>query len=37
MTPFAVTASFQASDPVARVVVADADGRHEVNVEQAGE
>lgn len=37
MTPFAVTASFNASDPVARVIVTDADGRHEVNVDQSGQ
>ena len=34
ITPFSVTHSFEASDPVERVVVHDHDGRHEVPVEQ---
>jgi hypothetical protein len=34
ITPFSVTHSFEASDPVERVVVHDRDGRHEVPVEQ---
>ena len=34
ITPFSVTHSFAASDPVERVVVHDHDGRHEVPVEQ---
>jgi len=35
MTPFEVTASFQADDPIPQVVVTDAAGRHEVKVDQA--
>lgn len=34
VTPFSVTYSFQASEPVERVVVHDHNGRHEVPVEQ---
>ena len=34
ITPFSVTHSFEASDPVERVVVHDRNGRHEVPVEQ---
>lgn len=34
ITPFSVTHSFEASDPVERVVVHDHNGRHEVSVEQ---
>jgi hypothetical protein len=34
ITPFSVTHSFEASDPVERVVVHDHDGRHEVPVAQ---
>jgi hypothetical protein len=35
MTPFEVTASFKADDPIREVVVTDAEGRHEVTVDQA--
>ncbi len=35
MTPFEVTASFQAREPVKAVHVSDAEGKHEVAVDQA--
>jgi len=35
ITPFEVTASFNATDPIPEVVVSDAAGRHEVKVDQA--
>ena len=35
ISPFEVTASFKAKDPIAKVIVTDAAGRHEVAVDQA--
>lgn len=35
LTPFEVTASFKATDPIGAVIVTDADGRNEVKVDQA--
>lgn len=35
MTPFEVTASFKADEPISQVVVSDAEGQHEVKVDQA--
>jgi hypothetical protein len=35
MTPFEVSASFKATDPIPQVIVTDAAGRHEVKVDQA--
>ena len=37
ITPFEVTASFKAREPVTRVIISDAAGKHEVNVEQSKE